>query len=146
MATKKAGGSTQLGRDSISKRLGVKLYAGQSAKSGNIIVRQRGQEIRAGKNVMEGKDFTLFSTIDGYVRFYNKFTKKFTGKLQKSKFVEVVPEKPKVTPDKDQMDKLKTAVERQDIASKTRKKKPAHLRPLPAGIRKRRVRKYNRNK
>lgn len=146
MAHKKAGGSTSLGRDSVAKRLGVKLYDGQSAKAGNIIIRQRGQEVRPGNNVMQGKDYTLFSTIDGFVRFYAKKIKKFNGKLEQTKFVEITPEKPKVKADPDQMEKLKKAVDRQEKAKTIRKKKPALLRPLVAGNRKRRNRKYNRNK
>ena len=64
MAHKKAGGSTHLGRDSISKRLGVKLYEGQFAKAGAILVRQRGTKIRPGKNVRKGKDDTLYAIKD----------------------------------------------------------------------------------
>lgn len=69
MATKKAGGSSKNGRDSESKRLGVKRYGGQFVNAGNIIVRQRGTKIRAGENVGTGKDHTLFATADGIVRF-----------------------------------------------------------------------------
>lgn len=69
MAHKKAGGSTRNGRDSESKRLGVKLFGGQAAKSGNILVRQRGTRFHAGANVMVGRDHTLFATADGVVKF-----------------------------------------------------------------------------
>ena len=69
MATKKAGGSTKNGRDSESKRLGVKCFGGQVVKPGSIIVRQRGSNIHAGKNVGMGKDYTLFALIDGVVKF-----------------------------------------------------------------------------
>jgi len=69
MAHKKAGGSSKNGRDSHSKRLGVKLFAGQAAKAGSIIVRQRGTRIRPGSNVGMGKDFTLFAKIDGQVTY-----------------------------------------------------------------------------
>ena len=69
MAHKKAGGSTRNGRDSESKRLGVKLYGGQAASAGSIIVRQRGTEFHAGKNVGMGKDHTLFAKADGVVKF-----------------------------------------------------------------------------
>lgn len=68
MATKKAGGSTNNGRDSIGRRLGVKLYAGQKAKAGSIIVRQRGQKFRAGENVGMGKDHTIFAKVEGIVK------------------------------------------------------------------------------
>ena len=70
MAHKKAGGSTRNGRDSESKRLGVKIYGGQAIIPGNIIVRQRGTEFHAGKNVGMGKDHTLFALTDGKVRFH----------------------------------------------------------------------------
>ena len=89
MSHKKAGGSTSLGRDSVSKRLGVKKYAGETVKSGNILVRQRGSKIRAGKNVMMGKDDTLFATIDGVVKFTERKIKKFNSQLKKTKFVHV---------------------------------------------------------
>ena len=69
MAHKKGEGSVKNGRDSQSKRLGVKIYGGQPAISGNIIVRQRGTVYHAGKNVGVGKDFTLFALTDGLVEF-----------------------------------------------------------------------------
>lgn len=69
MSTKKAGGSSKNGRDSESKRLGVKRFGGQSVRAGNIIVRQRGTKMRAGENVGLGKDHTIFATADGIVKF-----------------------------------------------------------------------------
>jgi large subunit ribosomal protein L27 len=90
MAHKAAGGSTALGRDSQSKRLGVKIHDGQVIKSGSIIVRQRGTRYHAGKNVMIGKDYTLFATTDGKVKFNDRKVKNFTGKLVMRKFVSVV--------------------------------------------------------
>ena len=69
MAHKKAGGSTRNGRDSESKRLGVKRYGGQNVLAGNILVRQRGTKFHAGDNVGLGKDHTLFATADGVVKF-----------------------------------------------------------------------------
>ncbi len=69
MAHKKAGGSTRNGRDSQSKRLGVKRYAGQLVKAGNIIIRQRGTQFHPGINVGIGKDHTLFALVEGKVRF-----------------------------------------------------------------------------
>ena len=69
MAHKKAGGSTRNGRDSQSKRLGVKRYGGEDVKAGNIIVRQRGTRFHPGVNVGCGKDHTLFATADGKVEF-----------------------------------------------------------------------------
>ena len=72
MAHKKAGGSSKNGRDSHSKRLGVKLFGGQAARAGNILVRQRGTRYHAGTNVGIGRDHTLFAKIDGHVRFDKK--------------------------------------------------------------------------
>lgn len=69
MAHKKGGGSTRNGRDSNSKRLGVKKYAGEFVLSGNILIRQCGTRIKPGKNVGVGKDYTLFATTDGVVVF-----------------------------------------------------------------------------
>ena len=69
MAHKKGGGSTKLGRDSQSKRLGVKRYAGQQVHAGTILVRQRGTRIRPGNNVGVGRDHTLFTLIEGVVKF-----------------------------------------------------------------------------
>ncbi len=69
MAHKKAGGSSRNGRDSNSKRLGVKLFDGQQVKPGNIIVRQRGTRIHPGHNVGLGRDFTLFALAEGRVKF-----------------------------------------------------------------------------
>jgi large subunit ribosomal protein L27 len=69
MAHKKGGGKSRNGRDSRSKRLGVKKYGGEQVRAGNIIVRQRGMTIKPGTNVGMGKDYTLFSLIDGYVQF-----------------------------------------------------------------------------
>ena len=69
MAHKKGGGTTHLGRDSQSKRLGVKRYAGESVNAGTILVRQRGTRIHPGNNVGVGRDYTLFALIDGVVKF-----------------------------------------------------------------------------
>ncbi len=78
MAHKKAGGSTRNGRDSESKRLGVKRYGGEMVVGGNIIVRQRGTRYHAGRNVSVGKDHTLFATADGKVLFETKGPQKRT--------------------------------------------------------------------
>ena len=72
MAHKKGGGTTRNGRDSESKRLGVKVYGGQSINAGGIIVRQRGTKLHAGENVGTGKDHTLFALINGTVQFGTK--------------------------------------------------------------------------
>ncbi len=69
MAHKKAGGSSRNGRDSISKRLGVKKYGGEAVLAGNILIRQRGTKVHPGVNVGRGKDDTLFALIDGKVQF-----------------------------------------------------------------------------
>ena len=74
MASKKAGGSTKNGRDSQSKRLGVKRFGGQAVRSGTIIVRQRGTRFRVGNNVKIGRDHTIYSVIDGTVKF-ERFSK-----------------------------------------------------------------------
>lgn len=93
MAHKKAGGTTRLGRDSESKRLGVKLSDGQLAKAGAIIIRQRGTRYRPGANVKKGKDDTLFSQVNGKVEFATKKLKRFNGKLKDAKIVNVNPSK-----------------------------------------------------
>jgi len=85
MAHKKGGGSTRNGRDSESKRLGVKRYGGEKVFPGNIIVRQRGTRFHPGKNVSMGKDHTIFSLIDGFVKFSKR------GPLSK-KVIDVVSE------------------------------------------------------
>jgi large subunit ribosomal protein L27 len=84
MAHKKAGGSSKNGRDSQSKRLGVKLFGGQVVRAGNILVRQRGTKYHAGTNVGLGRDHTLFAKSDGHVRFERKGPKH-------RQFVSVVP-------------------------------------------------------
>ncbi len=83
MAHKKAGGSSRNGRDSNSKRLGVKRFAGQIVTGGSILVRQRGTPIKAGENVGRGKDDTLFALIAGRVEFQDR------GRL--GRFVHVLP-------------------------------------------------------
>ena len=81
MAHKKGEGSVKNGRDSQSKRLGVKLFGGQVAKSGNIIIRQRGNSYHPGPNVGQGKDFTLFALTDGTVTFRKTNAKTFVSVL-----------------------------------------------------------------
>lgn len=89
MATRKAGGSTQLGRDSISKRLGVKIYGNQKVQTGNIIVRQRGTKFHPGKNVKRTGDDTLIALADGLVQFKKKKVTDFTGRLATRTYVSV---------------------------------------------------------
>jgi large subunit ribosomal protein L27 len=79
MASKASGGSTKNGRDSHSKRLGVKRFDGQIVRAGNILVRQRGTKIYPGKNVGMGSDFTLFALVDGVVKFETRRNKKFVS-------------------------------------------------------------------
>jgi len=90
MAHKKAGGSAKNLRDSNPKYLGTKLYAGQDAKTGSVIVRQRGTKIMAGKNVGVGKDHTLFALQSGKVSFRNKRKLHFDGKIIVKKVVDVI--------------------------------------------------------
>lgn len=95
MAHRKAGGSTRLGRDSISKRLGVKIFGSQKVKSGNVIVRQRGTKFHPGQNVKRAGDDTLLALKNGVVEFTQKKVKDFTGRLVKRKYVNVVEEEKK---------------------------------------------------
>lgn len=87
MAHKKAGGSTRLGRDSHSKRLGVKVFSGQPAKAGEIIIRQRGTRYRAGVNVRQGADDTLYAATDGLVQFTRRKLRTFTGARRRATIV-----------------------------------------------------------
>jgi large subunit ribosomal protein L27 len=89
MAKKKAAGSTKNGRDSESKRLGVKVFGGQSVIAGNIIIRQRGSKFHAGKNVQVGKDDTIYTVVDGTVNFTHKKKVAFNGNLVKRTYVNV---------------------------------------------------------
>ena len=90
MAHKKAAGSTALGRESESKRLGVKLTDGQWAKAGAIIIRQRGTKYHPGLNVKKGSDDTLFALKGGFVKFTTKKLRKFDNSLKTCKIVDVV--------------------------------------------------------
>ena len=91
MSHKKAGGSTKNLRDSKAKRLGVKVFGGQTVTAGSIIVRQRGTKFFAGENAKVGKDHTVFATVDGTVEFTEKKQKKYDGRIFKNKFVNIVP-------------------------------------------------------
>ena len=90
MAKTKSTGATKLGRDSRPKYLGVKLYAGQKAKPGNIIIRQRGTKFLPGKNVKKGKDDTLYAVNEGVVKFTVKRKKKFDKTQRITKVVNIV--------------------------------------------------------
>lgn len=93
MAHKKAGGSTSLGRDSVAKRLGVKIADGQVAQPGQIIARQRGTKIHPGTNVLKGKDDTLYAAIGGIVKFTKKQVKNFHGTLKPRTIARIEPQK-----------------------------------------------------
>lgn len=93
MAHKKAGGSTSLGRDSQSKRLGAKVADGQDTHAGQILVRQRGTKIHPGKNVKRGSDDTLYAAVSGVVKYTTKKAKNFHGSLQKRRYANVEAEK-----------------------------------------------------
>lgn len=90
MAHKKAGGSTSLGRDSIAKRLGVKVFGGQKAGAGNVLIKQRGTKYHPGKNVRRGEDDTLYAVKAGTVKFQSKKIRSFDGKLKLKTIVNVV--------------------------------------------------------
>ena len=89
MAHKKAGGSTQYGRDSQSKRLGVKRSDGQAVHAGEILVRQRGTKFHAGEAVERGGDDTLYAKMAGKVKFTTRRVRNFTGRLVSRTFVHI---------------------------------------------------------
>ncbi|MEK7103631.1 MAG: 50S ribosomal protein L27 [Patescibacteria group bacterium] len=89
MAHKKAGGSTSLGRDSNAQRLGVKLFGGQFAKIGSIVIRQRGTKFHPGTNVRKADDDSLYSIADGFVAFTRKKVRAFDGNMKERTFVNV---------------------------------------------------------
>jgi large subunit ribosomal protein L27 len=93
MATTKASGVTKLGRDSLPKYLGIKLYDGEPAKPGSIIVRQRGTKFLPGKNVARGNDDTLYALKEGVVHFQTKRKKGFNNSQRIVKIVNVYPVK-----------------------------------------------------
>ncbi len=95
MAKTKSAGSTKLGRDSQPKYLGVKLFGGQKAKPGSIIIRQRGTKFLPGANVRRGNDDTLYAVKEGIVRFRTIQKKKFDGNSRMAKIVNVIPAKSK---------------------------------------------------
>ncbi len=90
MAHKKAQGSTDNGRDSNAKRLGVKKFGEQTVISGNIILRQKGNKYWPADGVSQGSDFTLFATQDGKVKFFEKSKTRYDGRVYKKRYVSVV--------------------------------------------------------
>ncbi len=91
MSHKKAGGSTNNGRDSVAKRLGVKVFGDQFVKAGGIIIRQRGTKFFPGENTGMGKDHTIYSLVDGKVVFTEKTMKKYDGRKFRDKVISVEP-------------------------------------------------------
>jgi len=91
MAHTKSAGSTKLGRDSNPKRLGIKKSEGQAVNPGNVLIRQRGTKWHSGLNTSRGRDDTIFSLIDGTVKFSKKRKKTFTGKIKKISVINVIP-------------------------------------------------------
>jgi len=90
MSSTKAGGSSKNGRDSNAKYLGTKLYAGEKARPGMVIVRQRGTKIDAGKNVSVGRDHTLFALTEGTVSYRSARKRHFDGRIIRKKVVDVI--------------------------------------------------------
>lgn len=91
MSHKKAGGSSRNGRDSVSKRLGVKHFGGEAVQTGFVLIRQKGTKWHPGKNVGMGRDFTLFALTNGLVQFTQKRQKKFDGNTAYNTLVHVIP-------------------------------------------------------
>lgn len=91
MAHKKAGGSTQNGRDSVAKRRGVKRFGGQTVNAGEILIRQKGYWFFPGKNTHLGKDWTIHADIDGVVKFAQKRRLKFNGNRDRCTVISVEP-------------------------------------------------------
>jgi len=93
MAHKKAGGSTSNGRDSQSKRRGVKRFGSQRVSAGEVLIRQKGYQFRPGDNTHVGKDWTVHANIDGTVTFSQKRVTKFSGRRERCTFVHIEPMK-----------------------------------------------------
>jgi large subunit ribosomal protein L27 len=91
MAHKKAGGSVNSGRKANAKRLGVKLFGGQTAKAGNILIRQKGSKWESGKGTSIGRDFTIYATQDGVVSFTQKRKLRFNGQTPRKTYIHVIP-------------------------------------------------------
>ena len=118
MAHKKAAGSVKNGRDSVSKRLGVKIFGSQTTRSGQVLVRQRGTKFHAGTGVKRTSDDTLIATVDGIVEFVKKRVVAFNGNLKSRTFVKVV--QPTQVNSSQKAKAKKTSV-KQKAAAKTKK-------------------------
>lgn len=124
MAHKKAGGSTDNGRDSNAKRRGVKCFGGHRVRPGNIIVRQKGTKWFPGKGVGMGKDFTIFAITEGVVTFSTKRQQKFNGQTHYDTMVNVFPlETKKAAPKKAAKAPKKAPVEKKTVPKEAAKKK-----------------------
>lgn len=137
MAHKKAAGSAKNLRDSNAKYRGVKLFGGQLAKAGNIIVRQKGDKFQVGKNVYKGNDFTIHAMIDGIVSFRKKNISKYNGRVYLKTVVEVLPvsETPKTTSKQKAVSKPTTSTSSATPTEKTKKpaaEKKATTKKTPA--------------
>jgi len=121
MAHKKAAGSTSLGRESESKRLGVKLSDGEWAKTGAIIIRQRGTKYHPGLNVKKGKDDTLFALKNGFVVFSTKKLRKFDNSLKDCTIVSVLPQAKVPVPTKNPTKKgVKPPIKKKNVKRKVK--------------------------
>ena len=137
MAHKKASGSSDNGRDSNSKRLGVKLYGGQAARAGNIIIRQRGSKFHLGENTYYGKDWTVHAKIDGQVSYRKGFKNRvFVSVLPFEEVAETVapskPAKPKPTKGPKPVEPVKAPAAAAPEATETAVKEPTAATPEPA--------------
>ncbi len=126
MAHKKAAGSAKNLRDSNSKYRGVKLFGGQTATAGNIIIRQKGDKFQLGKNVYKGADFTIHAAIDGVVTFRKKNITKYNGRVYLKTVVDVLPAAEAVKKDVTKSVSAKTAK-----AETTAEKKPVAKKAAP---------------
>lgn len=91
MAHKKAGGSTQNGRDSVAKRRGVKRFGGETVSAGEVLIRQKGYWYRPGANTHVGSDWTIHASVDGTVKFTQKRVPKFNGRRERATIIHIEP-------------------------------------------------------
>ena len=122
MAHTKAKGTTKLGRDSESKRLGVKIFGGSPIKCGQIIIRQRGTKFMPGDNVKRGKDDTLYATCDGIVIFKKTNYKRFNGNSKKKQIVSVKTQNDKSESKKPEVSKPEIEEKKQEVTTEAKTK------------------------